>query len=142
MKFNLLATAALIVLGASTMTIAQTGNTRAQVKSELAEATRTGELPAPGDASNLKLNQKNPKAYPEVTKAPGKTREQRKAELAEAIRTGEMLAPGGDKASLKLNELRPDKYPPVPKQAPKSREQVKAELAEAVRTGAIEQPRD
>jgi hypothetical protein len=140
MKFNLFATAALIALGASTPAIAETGKTRAQVKSELAEATRSGEIAAPGDNNTLKLNQQNPKAYPAVPKAPGKTREQRKAELAEAVRTGEILAPG-DTANLKLNEVRPRQYPPVAKQAPKSREQVKAELAEAVRTGAIEQPR-
>jgi Domain of unknown function (DUF4148) len=59
--------------------------TREQVKAELAEAIRTGNIVA--NDVGQKLNELNPSAYPAQPVVAGKTREQVKAELAEAIRT-------------------------------------------------------
>jgi ribosomal protein L30E len=106
--------------------------TREQVKAELAQAIRSGDMPVGGE-SDLKLNQMYPSRYPAKAAVAGKTREQVKAELAEAIRLGEMPA-GGD-SGLKLNEMNPGRYPAKPVYAGKTREQVRAELAEAIRTG-------
>jgi Domain of unknown function (DUF4148) len=106
--------------------------TREQVKAELAEAIRTGDMPAGGE-SDLKLNQLYPGRYPTKASAVSKTREQVRAELAEAIRTGDMPAAG--ESGQKQNELDPQRYPAKPVYAGKTREQVRAELAEAIRTG-------
>jgi hypothetical protein len=106
--------------------------TREQVKAELAEAIRTGDMPAGGE-SDLKLNQLYPGRYPVKSAVAGKTREQVRAELAEAIRNGDM--PAGGESSHTLGEINPSRYPAKPAYAGKTREQVKAELAEAIRTG-------
>jgi len=106
--------------------------TREQIKAELAEATRTGNLIS--GESGLKLNEQFPQNYPGQHNAPDKTREQVKAELAEAIRTGNISV---DESGQKLNEQFPHKYPSQGNIASKTREQVEAELAEAVRTGRI-----
>jgi Domain of unknown function (DUF4148) len=106
--------------------------TREQVKAELAEAIRTGDMPVDGE-SDLKLNQLYPDRYPAKPALIGKTREQVRAELAEAIRTGNVLADG--ESGLLRNEVDPARYPAKPTYAGKTREQVKAELAEAIRTG-------
>ncbi len=87
---------------------AAVGKTREQVKAELAEAIRTGDIVANGD-SGKKLNELFPSRY-EAQRATGaKTREQVKAELNDAIRTGDLVA-GGD-SGKKLNELFPHSYP-------------------------------
>jgi hypothetical protein len=113
---------------------AQTALTRDQVKAELAEALRTGDMMAPGD-SGLRLNELNPQRYPHAAPQAGKTRDQVKAELAAAIRTGDMVAAG--ESGLKRNEESPALYPPVIVAAGKTRDQVKAETAEAIRNGDI-----
>ena len=84
------------------------GKTRAQVKAELADAIRTGDVYAGGETP-VKLNELFPDRYPAKRTAAGKTREQVKAELDEAIRTGDIYA-GGD-TPVKLNELFPGLYP-------------------------------
>jgi len=81
---------------------------REQVKAELAEAVRTGDMPAPGDRG-LKLNELYPNRYPAKQVQAGLSREQVKAELADAIRTGNMPAPGDN--GRKLNEVYPHLYP-------------------------------
>jgi ribosomal protein L30E len=106
--------------------------TREQVRAELAEAIRSGDMPVGGE-SDLKLNQLYPGRYPAKAAAVGKTREQVRAELAEAIRRGDMVA--GGESGLKLNEIDPGRYPAKTTYVGKTREQVKAELAEAIRTG-------
>jgi lambda repressor-like predicted transcriptional regulator len=113
---------------------AQTTMTREQVKAELAEAIRTGNIPANGD-SGLMLNELFPQRYPARDAQASRTREQVKAELAEAVRTGNMIAIG--ELGMKANEAFPNRYPPVAVAAGKTREQVKAETAEAIRTGDI-----
>jgi Tat protein secretion system quality control protein TatD with DNase activity len=129
-------TFALLVLCAigSQAAHAQSALTREQVKAELADAIRTGNMIAPGD-SGLRLNELNPQRYPQVAIQPGKTREEVKAELAEAIRTGDMFAAG--ETGLKRNEESPSRYPAVVVAAGKTREQVKAETAQAIRNGDI-----
>ena len=62
--------------------------TREQVKAELAEAIRTGDIVH--CESGHKLNELFPGQYPAKPAVQGKTREQVKAELAEAIRTGQL----------------------------------------------------
>jgi Domain of unknown function (DUF4148) len=120
-------------VGASSM--AQTPaqpKTREQVKSELKEAIRTGEMPA-NDESGRHMHDVYPSRYPPQPVEPCKTREQVKAELAEAIRTGNM--PANDESGCRLNQVNPSRYPPQPVAPGKSRQEVKAELQEAIRTG-------
>ncbi len=111
---------------------AEPAKTREQVKAELAEAIRTGDILAGG--TSRKLKDLYPDLYPSAPKAAGKTREQVKDELAEAIHTGDIIV---GESSRKLNEIRPDLYPSAAPVFTKTREQVKAELAEAIRTGDI-----
>lgn len=106
--------------------------TRDQVKAELAEAIRTGDI-AVGENS-LKLNELNPSNYPAKPAFQSKTREQVKAELAEAVRTGDIVV---GESGLKRNELFAHQYPAKPVVQGKTRAQVLAELAQAKRTGDI-----
>jgi ribosomal protein L30E len=117
------------------------GKTREQVKAELAEALRTGDIVVGGE-SGRKANELFPERYAAPAKAvvkEGKTREQVKAELNEALRNGDVVA--GGESGRTLRELFPGRYaqPSVQVQAAqgKTRAQVKAELAEAIRTGDI-----
>ena len=64
------------------------GKTRDQVRADLAEAQRTGDILAYGN-SGKKLNELYPSQYPAKAVAQGKTREQVSAELAQAQRSGE-----------------------------------------------------
>jgi hypothetical protein len=64
--------------------------TRAQVKSELAEAVRTGNI-IDGE-SGKKLNEIFPYDYPAQQPVASKSREQAKGELAKAIRSGQVDA--------------------------------------------------
>jgi hypothetical protein len=105
---------------------------RAQVKAELAEAIRTGDMLAPGE-SGLTFRELDPQRYPAPVVAAGKTRAQVNAELADAIRTGNIMT--SDETGLKLNEEYPQRYPAPVAVAGKTRAQVKVELAEAIRTG-------
>ena len=67
--------------------------TREQVKAELAEAIRTGDI-SYGE-SGQKLNELFPHQYPAKPVVQGKTREQVMAELAEAVRSGQLPAHSG-----------------------------------------------
>ena len=82
--------------------------TREQVRAELMEAIRTGDMPA-NDETGRMLNEVNPSAYPPKVVAPCKTREQVRAELAEARRTGNI--PSTDESGCLLNDMYPDLYP-------------------------------
>ena len=93
---------------AANTTDASAPKTREQVKAELAEATRTGDIQAFGD-SGRKLNELYQNRYPAKPVVQGNTREQVMAELEEAIRTGNILAPGN--SGRKLNELYPSRFP-------------------------------
>lgn len=106
--------------------------TRDQVRAELIEAQRTGDIFAHGE-SGKKLNELYPSRYPAPAVVQGKTRAQVLAELAEAQRTGDIIANG--ESGKKLNELYPSRYPAKASAQANTRAQVLAELAEAKRSG-------
>ena len=106
--------------------------TRDQVKAELAEAIRTGDMAV--NECGLKLNEVNPSNYPAKAAFQAKTRAQVQAELAEAVRTGDILV--GERG-VKLNELSPQQYPAKRVAQGKTRAQVLAELAQAKALGDI-----
>src|SRR6266850_2258362 len=98
---------ALLLLATLGSAHAQTAKTREQVRNELIEATRNGDVIAGGE-SGLTLRELNPQRYPRPTTIAGKTREQVKAELEDAIRTGDIIASG--ESGLKMNEVHPQWY--------------------------------
>lgn len=85
-----------------------TPKTREQVRAELAEAIRNGDMVADGQ-TGATYRDLFPGRYPaETTLAQGKTRADVKAELAEAVRNGDIVA--GDHGKT-LRELNPSRYP-------------------------------
>jgi hypothetical protein len=108
------------------------GLTRAQVKAELLEAIRTGDIPATGD-HGLTERELYPHRYPARVMEAGKTRQQVLEELAEAVRSGDLVANGDHDKTLR--ELYPSRYPALPMALGKTRQQVKDELALAIRLG-------
>ncbi len=132
MNSKLTTIALILATGMLAGTQALAGVTREQVQAELAQAIRSGDMPAPGDRGQ-KLNELYPNRYPAKQVQASLSREQIKAELAQAIRAGEMPALGD--RGQKLNELYPNRYPAKQVQASLTREQVKAELAQAIRDG-------
>jgi molybdopterin biosynthesis enzyme MoaB len=106
--------------------------TRDQVRAELVEAQKFGDIVANGD-TGLTAREQRPDLFP-ARPVVSKTRSQVKAELAEAVRTGNIVTNGD--TGLTARERRPDLFPARPVVS-KTRSQVKAELAEAVRTGNI-----
>lgn len=101
---------ALLTLGASAAYAAdeQVPLTREQVRAELAEAIRTGDIVG-NNLTGEKLNELYPGRYPKQAAAPAKTRVQVRAELDEATRTGDLV--GNGPAGQKLKEQFPDRYP-------------------------------
>jgi hypothetical protein len=97
-----LATLALAAIAALATTAAQaveatqdvppaaTQKTRAEVKAELAEAIRTGDIWSAH--AGMKLNELHPAQYPAKPAVAGKTREEVRAELAEAGRPSSVHA--------------------------------------------------
>jgi hypothetical protein len=130
--FALLALAATLTVGTAQAQTAQAGKTRDEVRAELAQAMRTGNVMANGE-SGLTLRELFPQRYPATATAPGLTRAQVTGELEEARRTGDLIA--GGESGLRLNELNPQAYPPKFAGLGTTRAQVQAELREAVRTG-------
>lgn len=106
------------------------GKTRDEVRAELAEAIRTGDIVL--DRQGRSEYERAPHRYPERAKMLGKTREQVGVELAEAIRTGSIVR---DEQGRSEFELAPHRYPERTQSVGKTREQVKIELAEAIRLG-------
>lgn len=120
--------------------------TREEVRAELREAQRTGDIVAAGSVRNEftfatghKLNELFPGQYPARVAEQGKTREQVRAELSEAQRTGDMVVASGNRNEFnlaggsKLNEQYPGVFPARAAEQGKTREQVRAELREALR---------
>jgi predicted RNase H-like HicB family nuclease len=114
------------------------GKTREQVRAELAQAIRSGDMIADG-ATGQRFNEIAPHLYAKPV-AVAKSRAEVKAELAEAIRNGDLVADG--ETGQRYNQVAPAQYAAARTAAPaatvavgKTREQVKAELAEAIRTG-------
>jgi len=112
---HILITASLATLAwtASTHLMAQTqvGKTREQVRAELMEAVRTGNIPCGGETGQL-MREMYPSRYPQPPAVESKTREQVKEELAEAIRTGNIQC-NNDSGMLE-RQVNPSRYPPVP----------------------------
>jgi hypothetical protein len=128
--YSVALTLALLLTGQSMAATTDAPVTREQVKAELAEAIRTGDVSQ--EESGAKLNEQFPQNYPANQVVASKSREQVQAELAEAIRTGNVSV---EESGVKLKEEFPFNYPEQRNVASKSREQVRAELAEARRTG-------
>ena len=86
-----LALAAATLLSANVMAAdGNTAKTRAQVRTELSDAIRSGDIVLNVETGQS-LNQMEPGRYPAKEAEAGKTREQVKAELAVAIRTGNLI---------------------------------------------------
>lgn len=117
---------------ASTSATAQTDSpkTREQVRQELQEAVRTGNMPS--NESGRLLREINPSRYPPAPNMTPKTREQVKAELQEAVRTGNVV--GDEESGMLEREIHPSRYPAPAAGTGKTREQVQQELREAIRT--------
>ena len=118
-----------MLLGAVAAAQAQ-GLTRAQVRAELAEAIRTGDIIV--GEHGLTAYEQAPHRYPARPPVIGKTREQVRAELAEAVRTGDIIV--GEQGKT-LFEQEPHRYPARAVAIGKTREQVRNELALAIRLG-------
>jgi hypothetical protein len=82
--------------------------TREQVRAELMEAQRSGDIMADGETGK-KLNEVFPTAYPAKASTGGMTREQVRSELIDAQRRGDVRVDG--ESGRKLNELNPQQYP-------------------------------
>jgi hypothetical protein len=114
--------------------------TREQVRAELIEAQRNGDLIADGE-TGLRFNQVSPHLYPQATVV-AKTRAEVKAELAAAQANGDLIADG--ETGARFNEVFPAQYAATRTAAAvevvaqgKTRAEVKAELAEAIRNGEL-----
>ncbi|WP_171019958.1 DUF4148 domain-containing protein [Hydrogenophaga sp. 2FB] len=119
------------------------GKTRDEVRAELAQAIRSGDMIADG-ATGQRYNEIAPQLYaqPQAVVA-SKSRADVKAERDAAIRNGDLIADGA--TGQRYNQIAPAQYAAVRAAdastvaaAPavgKTRAEVKAELAEAIRTG-------
>ena len=106
--------------------------TRAQVKAELAEAVRTGNVII--STSGELAREAHPNNYP-APSASTVTRAQVQAELAEAHRAGNMLI---DESGQTRSQARSHEYPSQQYVASKTRDEVRTELAEAAANGAFD----
>ncbi|WP_159592401.1 DUF4148 domain-containing protein [Hydrogenophaga sp. BPS33] len=132
-----------LVAGHALAADASVGKTRDEVRAELAQAIRSGDLIADG-ATGQRYNELSPEFYAPKAVAVSKTRAEVVAERDAAIRNGDLIADGA--TGQRYNQLAPAQYAAVRAEAPvasqaaapvvgKTRAQVKAELAEAIRTG-------
>jgi hypothetical protein len=126
-------TIALLLLAAAAGVHAQTasGRTTQEVRAELMQAIRNGDMIANGE-TGLTWRELYPQRYG-AAPASTLTRAEVLQQLKEAQRTGDLLADGDP--GLKLNELHPQAYPPKDLVAAKTRGEAQAELREAIRTG-------
>jgi len=129
-----------LVAGHAFAADASVAKTREEVRAELIEAQRNGDLIADGE-TGLRFNQVSPHLYPQATVV-AKTRAEVKAELAQAQANGDLIADG--ETGARFNQLFPAQYAAA-RTAPaaevvaqgKTRAEVKAELAEAIRNGDL-----
>jgi len=124
---------ALTTLGAVHAQTVQTGLTRAQVRAELLDAQRRGDVPASGDLG-LKPREITPERYPVPLAVDGLTRTQVVAEVREARRNGDVEVGEIGRTAF---EIAPRNFPERAVAQGKSRGEVHDELAEAVRTGDV-----
>jgi hypothetical protein len=106
------------------------GKTREQVRAELAQAQRNGDLIANGE-SGLRFNQLYPQQYAQPVVV-SKSRSQVQGELEEARDSGTLIADGQTGATAR--ELAPQRYAAQRK----TREEVRAEVREALRNGSLQ----
>jgi len=130
MTFARIATWLLLAVAASAAH-AEAPKTREQVKAELKEAMRSGDVFAAGD-SGLKLNELYPERYPRVV-VQTKSRAEVKGELMAATRDGTLI-PAGEGA-LTLRDEFPQRFPAVAVVPGRTREEIVAETREAIRNG-------
>jgi hypothetical protein len=113
----------------------QGGLTREQVKAELAEAIRSGELRAVGEF-HLRLRDLHPGRYAPAPAGPApKTRQQVRLELEQARADGTLIEAG--ELGLPRAEIAPHLFGARPPLFGKTRDEVKAELALARRLGDV-----
>jgi len=121
----------LLLAAIASVAHAEAPKTREQVKAELKEAIRTGDVLAGGD-SGLKMNELYPQRYPHVA-VETKTRAEVRTELAAAMREG-TIVPAGE-GGMTLRDEFPQRYPTVAVAPGRTREEVVAETREAIRNG-------
>ena len=127
-------TLALLVAFAAAARAESAGTTREQVRAELREAVRTGDVIAPGD-SGLKLNELYPQRYGKPVVGSATTRVEVQGELAAARRFGELIPAGEGGRSLR--EQFPQRYPSLEVAASRTRAEVKSETLAAIRNGEV-----
>jgi len=110
----------LLLAAIASVAHAEAPKTREQVKAELKEAIRTGDVLAGGD-SGLKMNELYPQRYPHVA-VETKTRAEVKTELAAAMREG-TIVPAGE-GGMTLRDEFPQRYPTVAVAPGRTREEV------------------
>jgi hypothetical protein len=124
---------ALTTLGAVHAQTLQTGLTRDEVRAELRDAQRRGDVPAPGDFDR-RPREITPDRYPAPPAGQALTRAQVVAELQQARRDGEVEVGETGRTAF---EIAPRNFPERAVAQGKSREEVRHELAEATRTGDV-----
>jgi len=124
---------ALTTLGAVQAQTIQPRPTRDQVRAELVDAQRRGDIPAPGELG-LRPREITPDRYPAPAAVQGLTRAQVVAELKEARRNGDVEVGETGRTAF---EIAPRNFARHAVAEGKSREEVRDELAEAVRTGDV-----
>lgn len=113
------------------------GKTREQVRAELAQAIRSGDLVADGETGQ-RFNQLYPSLYAQPVVAAGKTRADVRAEVEQARLSGELVSDGqtGEKIAEYVAP-RGAATTAVAAASGKTREQVRAEVREAIESGDL-----
>jgi len=124
---------ALSCVGAAFAQTAPAGLTREQVRAELAEAQRRGEIPLPGEVGRTP-REVTPGRYPAASAPAGLTRAEVVAQLKEARRDGDVEVGETGRTAY---EIEPRNYPQHMAEPGRTREEVRAEYAEARRTGDL-----
>ena len=124
---------ALSAIGAAGAQTAPTGLSRDQVRAELAEAQRRGEIPVAGELGRTP-REITPDRYPAASAPAGLTRAEVVAQLKEARRSGDVEV---GETGRKAFEITPRNYPQHFAEQGETREQVHAEYLEARRTGDL-----
>lgn len=106
--------------------------TREQVRAELAQAVRAGDIVANNETGE-RLNAQQPGRYVGASVGTAKSRAEVSAELAAATRAGWVVV--DNQTGLMLKDLQPARGSQTAGSV--TREQVKAELAEAIRNGDV-----
>lgn len=133
MKTHLLTSLSIILAVGASAAGAQVGKSRAEVRAELDDAVRNGELL---DSTRLlPLHELYPGMYPKRSETTSTvTREQVRIELEEAIRLGMVPI---DEQGLTAKERAPHRFTASAVRVGKTREEVQGELKEAMRKGDL-----